>query len=88
MLGLTFYHSQRFHPLASHYIECRFHCSTAADILLSCCQGGAGPKSLCKPLPCPFHTPLLLSVYLHCIMGAAEAMPKPNLELGQHFIGK
>lgn len=45
----------------------------------------------------PLHllpSPLLLASMctcntgLHCIMGAAEAMPKPNLERVQHFIGK
>lgn len=49
---------------------------------------GQGSGLSANLFPAPFTPPLLLYVYLHCIMGTAEAMPKPNLEHGQHFIGK
>lgn len=40
------------------------------------------------PSPLLFFSMCTCDTWLHRITGAAEAMPRPNLEYVQHFIGK
>lgn len=61
---------------AGHYNECKFQCSTAADIPFFLVFSEGQGLGLCKPLPCPFHpssSPLCVPALHHgCSWGHAK----------------